>query len=235
LSQTPSSQDPIVSLRGVSKAFREGDKRHTVLKAVDLDVGEGSFVAVQGRSGSGKSTLLNIVSGIDLPDAGAVTVSGTHLDAIGEQERSMFRRRRIGFVFQFFNLLPTLTVEENILLPMQLNNLDGGPEAVATLLRRVDLEDRRGAFPDRLSGGEQQRVAIARALAHDPDILLADEPTGNLDVGIGRDVLALLLELARDRGKTLLVATHSHEVAGAADRILRIDNHALIDISKDDL
>lgn len=206
-----------------------------MLDAVDLDVAAGSFVTLLGRSGSGKSTLLNLVSGIDSPDAGSVTVGGTRLEAIGEQERSLFRRRRIGFVFQFFNLLPTLTVEENVLLPMQLNEMMGGRDEVSVLLRRVGLEDRRGAFPDRLSGGEQQRVAIARALAHDPDILLADEPTGNLDISIGRDILALLLELARDRGKTLLVATHSHEVAAAADRVLRIHEHALEQISKDEL
>ncbi len=225
----------MVALRGVSKSFVEGEQRHTVLDAVDLDVAEGSFVALLGRSGSGKSTLLNIVSGIDSPDQGRVTVAGIPLETIGEKERSLFRRRRIGFVFQFFNLLPTLTVEENVLLPIQLNGLDGGPETVASLLRRVGLDDRRNAFPDRLSGGEQQRVAIARALAHAPDILLADEPTGNLDVAIGRDLLALLLELARDHGKTLLVATHSHEVARAADRVLRIHEHGLKQISKDDL
>lgn len=225
----------MVSLRGVSKSFVEGEERHTVLDAVDLDVAEGSFVTLLGRSGSGKSTLLNLVSGIDSPDEGSVTVAGVPLEAIGEKERSLFRRRRIGFVFQFFNLLPTLTVEENVLLPIQLNELDAGTETVASLLARVGLADRRGAFPDRLSGGEQQRVAIARALAHDPDILLTDEPTGNLDVAIGRDILALLLELARDRGKTLLVATHSHEVAGAADRILRIHEHRLKQISRDEL
>ncbi len=242
MSLTNPSTDPAaggiahaISLRGVSKSFTEGETRHVVLDGVDLDVAPGSFVTLLGRSGSGKSTLLNLISGIDAPDSGSVVVAGRPLHQVSEQERSLFRRRHIGFVFQFFNLLPTLTVAENVLLPMQLNGLPGGTAAAAKLLDSVGLADRREAFPDRLSGGEQQRVAIARALAHDPEIVLADEPTGNLDIAIGRDILNLLLELARDRNKTLLVATHSHEVAGAADRVLRVHDHGLIQVSKDDL
>jgi len=226
---------PLVALRGVSKSFVEGETRHQVLKDVDLDIAEGSVVALLGRSGSGKSTLLNLVSGIDAPDTGSIMVAGTPLQAVGEHERSMFRRRHIGFVFQFFNLLPTLTVEENVLLPMQLNGLEVAGGAARRLLERVGLEDRAGTFPDRLSGGEQQRVAIARALAHDPEILLADEPTGNLDVALGRDILSLLLDLAHDRGKTMLVATHSHEVAATADRVMRLVDHAVVEISKAEL
>jgi len=226
---------PLVALRGVSKSFVEGETRHQVLKDVDLDIAEGSVVALLGRSGSGKSTLLNLVSGIDAPDTGSIMVAGTPLQAVGEHERSMFRRRHIGFVFQFFNLLPTLTVEENVLLPMQLNGLEVAGGAARRLLERVGLEDRAGTFPDRLSGGEQQRVAIARALAHDPEILLADEPTGNLDVALGRDILSLLLDLAHDRGKTLLMATHSHEVAATADRVMRLVDHAVVEISKAEL
>jgi putative ABC transport system ATP-binding protein len=229
-------QERVVSLRAVSKSFVEGEARHVVLDGVDLDIHRGEFVALLGRSGSGKSTLLNLISGIDVPDAGTITVAGTRLHLVGEQERSLFRRRHVGFVFQFFNLLPTLTVAENVILPMQLNDLaDAGADAALRLLGRVGLEARGDSFPDRLSGGEQQRVAIARALAHDPEILLADEPTGNLDVAIGRDILALLLEVAGDRGKTLLVATHSHEVAASADRVLRVIDHALVEISKDEL
>jgi len=226
---------PLVALRGVSKSFVEGETRHQVLKDVDLDIAEGSVVALLGRSGSGKSTLLNLISGIDAPDTGNIIVAGTPLQAVGEHERSMFRRRHIGFVFQFFNLLPTLTVEENVLLPMQLNGLEVAGGAARRLLERVGLEDRAGTFPDRLSGGEQQRVAIARALAHDPEILLADEPTGNLDVALGRDILSLLLDLAHDRGKTMLVATHSHEVAATADRVMRLVDHAVVEISKAEL
>ena len=233
----PNSQstDGLVSLRGVSKSFDEGEARHRVLENIDLDIEAGTFTAVLGRSGSGKSTLLNLISGIDAPDEGSVSVAGVSLDAISEQERSLFRRRHIGFVFQFFNLLPTLTVAENIELPRQLNRMNGSGTTASELLARVGLEDRADTFPDRLSGGEQQRVAIARALAHDPELLLADEPTGNLDVGIGRDILDLLLRLARDEGKTLLVATHSHEVATSADRVLRVIDHSLVEVPKDEL
>jgi putative ABC transport system ATP-binding protein len=228
---------PLIALRGISKSFVEGEARHRVLQEVDLDVRAGEFVALLGRSGSGKSTLLNLISGIDVPDSGSIEVSGTPLHRIGEQQRSLFRRRHIGIVFQFFNLLPTLTVAENVLLPMQLNGMDGNGAgaAVRRLLAGVGLEGRADSFPDRLSGGEQQRVAIARALAHDPELVLADEPTGNLDIAIGRDVLELLLGLARDRGKTLLVASHSHEVAAHADRVLRVIDHALVEVSRDEL
>ena len=227
--------DPLVVLHGVRKSFEEGETSHRVFDSVDLQIAAGSVVALLGRSGSGKSTLLNLISGIDVADAGEITVAGAQLHSIGEQGRSLFRRRHIGFVFQFFNLLPTLTVEENVRLPMQLNALDDDPAVARELLARVDLEGRSDTFPDRLSGGEQQRVAIARALAHDPEIILADEPTGNLDSAIGRDVLALLLDLARLRGKTLLIATHSHRVAVRADRVLRVQDHALVEICKDEL
>lgn len=222
-------------LRGVSKSFQEGDTSHQVFEGLDLQIARGSFVALLGRSGSGKSTLLNLISGIDVPDAGEITVAGTQLHRVGERGRSLFRRRHIGFIFQFFNLLPTLTVEENVRLPMQLNAMSDDAATARKLLARVGLESRADTFPDRLSGGEQQRVAVARALAHDAEILLADEPTGNLDAAIGRDILALLLDLARHRGKTMLMATHSHAVAAGADRVLRIHDHALVEISKDEL
>lgn len=225
-------QPPLVSLRGVSKTFVEGETRHPVLEGVELDIARGEFVVLLGRSGSGKSTLLNLISGIDVADSGSIDIAGTPLHVVGEQERSLFRRRHIGFVFQFFNLLPTLTVAENVCLPLQLNGLDEDTNKVTELLARIGLENRADSFPDRLSGGEQQRVAIARALAHDPDLILADEPTGNLDVAIGRDVLSLLEDLARKQGKTTLVATHSHEVAAAADRVLRVVDHALVEIPK---
>ncbi len=222
-------------MAGVTKSFIEGEVTHAVLDEVDLEVAAGEFITVLGRSGTGKSTLLNLISGIDLPDAGDITVRDQVINRLNEQHRTLFRRRHVGFVFQFFNLLPTLTVEENILLPLQLNGIERADERARDLLERVDLADRGTSFPDRLSGGEQQRVAIARALAHNPEILLADEPTGNLDADIGGDVMRLLGELAHDQNKILIAATHSHEVAGCADRVFRIVDHGLRAISKDEL
>ena len=226
---------PLIRLQRIAKSFVEGEMIHAVLDEVDLEVAAGEFIAVLGRSGTGKSTLLNLISGIDLPDAGDITVRDQVINRLNEQQRTLFRRRHVGFVFQFFNLLSTLTVEENVLLPLQLNGVERAIDRVHDLLERVDLADRGTSFPDRLSGGEQQRVAIARALAHDPEILLADEPTGNLDVDTGRDVMRLLDELAHDQNKILIVATHSHEVAGCADRAVRIVDHGLQPIAKGEL
>jgi putative ABC transport system ATP-binding protein len=216
-----------VQLRSVSKAFEEGDRRREVLRELSLDVAEGEVVALVGRSGSGKSTLLNIIAGIDQPSAGTITVDGQLVSALGERERTLYRRRRLGFVFQFFNLLPTLTVEENVLLPLELVGRGGERAQVARLLEAVGLGDRAAAFPDRLSGGEQQRVAVARALAHDPALVLADEPTGALDGDTGRTVLALLMDLARQKRRTVILVTHSQEVARAADRVLVLDSGRL--------
>jgi len=233
-STVPSTDPPLVELRAVSKGFREGDRRHVVLDGVDLRIPAGSFTVVLGRSGTGKSTLLNLVSGIDRPDAGEILVAGNALHDMPERQRTLFRRRHLGFVFQFFNLVPTLTVVENLLLPLELLHGSGPGERsdqrdrALQMLARVGLEDRADSFPDRLSGGEQQRVATARALVHDPDLLLADEPTGNLDPEIGTTVMALLDELVRSRGRTLLVATHSHELARRADRVLQIEDHRLV-------
>ena len=184
-----------------------------------------------GRSGSGKSTLLNLIAGIDRPTAGTVAVNGTDLTRLDEEARTRFRRRHIGFVFQFFNLIPLLTVEENLLLPLDLNgraDADGVTRARG-LLERVGLAGRGDSFPERLSGGEQQRVAIARALIHDPALILADEPTGNLDADTAAGVLDLLDALAREAGRTVLMATHSREVVGVADRIFAIQRGVLVE------
>jgi putative ABC transport system ATP-binding protein len=216
-----------VELRSVSKAYDEGERRREVLCDLTLDVADGEVVALVGRSGSGKSTLLNIIAGIDRPSAGTISVDGQQVSALSERERTLFRRRRLGFVFQFFNLLPTLTVEENVRLPLELVGRGGERAPVERLLAAVGLADRAGTFPDRLSGGEQQRVALARALAHDPALVLADEPTGALDSDTGRAVLALLLELARAKGRTVILVTHSQEVARAADRVLVLERGRL--------
>jgi putative ABC transport system ATP-binding protein len=221
-----------VELRSVSKAFEEGGRRREVLCDLSLVVAPGEVVALVGRSGSGKSTLLNVIAGIDRPSAGSIFVDGQLVSALGERERTLFRRHRLGFVFQAFNLLPTLTVEENVLLPLELVGRAREPSArtqVERLLAAVGLADRAGAFPDRLSGGEQQRVAVARALAHDPGLVLADEPTGALDGQTGQTVLELLLGLARDRKRSVMLVTHSREVARAADRVLVLDSGRLVE------
>lgn len=216
----------VAALRAVSitKSFVEGAVRRDVLRGADLLLERGRFGALLGRSGAGKSTLLNVLSGIDVPDAGRVEIDGIELSALGEEDRTAFRRRHLGFVFQAFNLIPTLSVVENVALPLTLN---GSATAHAIrrageLLDRVGLADRRSAYPDRLSGGEQQRVAIVRALAHEPTLLLADEPTGNLDWETGRSVMDLLHGLVREFGVTMLVVTHDHDLLAASDAVWRL-------------
>jgi putative ABC transport system ATP-binding protein len=217
---------PIVRLVRVSKDYREGEEVRHVLRETSAELVEGELVAIRGRSGSGKSTLLNLVAGIDLPTAGEVWVGGTCLSRLGRGERTLFRRDNLGFVFQFFNLIPTLTVLENVQLPAELGGRSAEEAAARArvLLAEVGLAGRESTFPDRLSGGEQQRVAIARALVQDPRLLLADEPTGNLDDATGRSVMALLDRMTRGAGRTLLLVTHSPQVAAAADRVLAIDD-----------
>src|ERR671923_2238498 len=185
---------PALELRKVSKSYREGDTERVVLREVSVTLASGEIAVIVGRSGSGKSTLLNVIAGIDRPTSGTVVVDGPDLTAPGEHMRTLFRRRHIGFVFQFFNLIPLLTVEENLLLPLDLNNRADakGVARVRELLDRVGLGGRGDSYPERLSGGEQQRVAIARALIHDPALILADEPTGNLDAETAAGVLDLL-------------------------------------------
>ena len=215
---------PFVRLQGLSKAYQEGDRQRVVLQNASAEFHRGEFIALLGRSGSGKSTLLNVVSGIDRPDSGQVWIGGQELTSMSERDRTLFRRRHIGFVFQFFNLIPTLTVMENVTLPVELNG--ASPKAARQqadpLLHAVGLLERAGAYPDKLSGGEQQRIAIARALVHDPQLVLADEPTGNLDEDTGESVLALLDRLTRQAGKNLLMVTHSPESATWSDRVYHL-------------
>ena len=219
---------PSIELIGVNKSYEEGGRTHQVLTDTSVSIAGGERVAILGPSGSGKSTFLNLVSGIDLPDSGTVRVGGTDIGALRERDRTLFRRERVGFVFQFFNLMPTLTVLENLLLPLELTGSTQGEARARELLEAVELGDRAGAFPDRLSGGEQQRVAIARALIHGPGLLLADEPTGNLDQDTGALVVRLLEELVADAGATLVIVTHSRELAGRMDRVLHVDHGKLV-------
>ncbi len=203
---------------------------HRVLDGVDAEFLKGEAVALRGRSGSGKSTLLNLISGIDRPDDGEVVVDGVAITALTERERTLYRRRHIGFVYQAFNLVPTLSVADNVRLVLELNGADKREASlrVGEMLEAVGLADRAGSFPDLLSGGEQQRVAIARALAHRPMLLLADEPTGNLDDTSAELVLELLGRLVRHSGGTLLIATHSATVASICHRSIELRDGRLL-------
>lgn len=218
------TSDTYVRLTNLTRSFHEGEQLHAVLQALDATFVRGEKVALRGRSGSGKSTLLNLVSGIDVPDDGEVEIDGHLITAMSERDRTLFRRKHIGFVYQAFNLVPTLTVADNVRLVLELNAIKGPVAAkrIATLLNQVGLADRSSSYPDLLSGGEQQRVAIARALAHGPSLVLADEPTGNLDDKTADDVLQMLDELVRDAGGTMIVATHSAKVASHCDRVLEL-------------
>jgi putative ABC transport system ATP-binding protein len=223
------SNEALIQIRGVSKAYEEGGRARVVLDAVDLDIVRGEFLVMLGKSGSGKSTLLNLISGIDHPDSGTITIAGTNITALNERDQTLFRRDHIGIIFQFFNLIPTLTVLENVTLPCELRGVrKDAADKGRDLLQRVGLANRAAAFPDKLSGGEQQRVAIARALIAEPTLVLADEPTGNLDEETGQSVLSLLLELTRYVGKTLLMATHNPEIVSLADRVCRIHDGKLL-------
>ncbi len=217
----------IVHIENLSKTYEEGGKMRRVLDTVALDIAKGEFFVMLGKSGSGKSTLLNLISGIDKadnPKSTQIVVGDTNITTLDETTLTRFRRDHIGIVFQFFNLIPTLTILENVTLPLELRGQKRRlvEKKGRALLERVGLVDRAHAFPDKLSGGEQQRVAIARALLHEPMLVLADEPTGNLDEETGERILSLLLELTRDAGKTLIMATHSPEIVPLADRVCRI-------------
>jgi putative ABC transport system ATP-binding protein len=225
---------PLLEIRDLSRSYVEGGTTREVLRGASARVGRGELAVLLGRSGSGKSTLLNLLAGIDLPSAGEVRIDGVPLSHLGERQRTLFRRDHIGFVFQFFNLIPTLTVEENLLLPLELKSRIGPAERrrALALLDEVRLADRAASFPDRLSGGEQQRLAVARALVHDPLLVLADEPTGNLDLETGLEVLDLLDRLTRREGKTMVMVTHSEEVVGIADRVFRIESCRLVETTR---
>jgi putative ABC transport system ATP-binding protein len=220
----------LVRLRGLTKQYEEGGVSRAVLQRVDVDFHEGDFVVLLGKSGSGKSTLLNLIAGIDTASAGEVWLRASCITTLTEPALTYFRRDHIGFIFQFFNLIPTLTAMENVALSYELRGRPrrDAEKAAYALLERVRLTHRANAYPDKLSGGEQQRVAIARALIHQPDLILADEPTGNLDEDTGKAVLDLLLELTRGAGKTLIMATHNPEVVSYADVVYHIHEGRLV-------
>jgi putative ABC transport system ATP-binding protein len=220
----------VLTLDSVSRSFGAGVHRRSVLDRVSVSIAAASETAIIGRSGCGKSTLLNLISGIDRPDSGRVIFDGVDLGALAEPARTVFRRRRVGFVYQFFNLLPTLNVEENVRLVLSLDGV-GAAQArrrSRAMLERVGLGDRLQSPVDVLSGGEQQRVALARALVHNPALLLADEPTGNLDEVTAAQLAPLLRELARERGATVVLVTHDRQLAAGADRRLTLRDGQLL-------
>jgi len=221
-------QEPIISLVDVRKAYQAGRRQVQALDGIDLSITHGEWVAILGPSGCGKSTLLNLLSGIDRASSGEVNVLNSDLTTMSEERIARWRGRSIGIVFQFFQLMPTLTALENVMLPMQINARSSRNSRAQALLERVGIADLAGNFPNELSGGEQQRVAIARALANDPPILLADEPTGNLDSASGQLVLRLLEETWRD-GTTLILVTHDVNVAAYASRVITMRDGAIVE------
>jgi len=218
-----------ITLNHINKSYQEGLIRHAILSDITIDFPTGQFSVILGKSGSGKSTILNLIGGIDLPDSGSISIGDSQITPMSDRDRTLFRRKNIGFVFQFFNLIPTLTVLENVCLISELDKKDKKEtiDRSIGILDQVGLADRQNTMPDRLSGGEQQRVAIARALAHDPPIILADEPTGNLDEKTGHITMELLNDLIKNSGKTLIIATHSADVLKYADRIYQIKDKQL--------
>ncbi len=223
--------EPVIELSDVHKVYPDAQHERAVLGGINATFRRGEFVAILGRSGSGKSTLLNLLGGIDLPSSGDIRFNGLSISNLDERRRTLFRREHVGFVFQFFNLIPTLTVFENLLFTLDLNGVDRAraQRRVEELLAQLGLSDRGDSFPDRLSGGEQQRIAVARAVAHRPSLVLADEPTGNLDRDTERDVLALLRAMPKRDHTTVIAATHSPEVASCADRVVHLRDGTLND------
>jgi putative ABC transport system ATP-binding protein len=219
-----------LELQGLHKSYFDGSGDHHILKGADLNVEKGETVAILGSSGSGKSTLLNLIAGIDLPDQGEVRIDGKSLGQMSEKNRTLLRRRNMGFVFQSFNLIPTLNVYENLMLPLELNQISKNSGIIKQMLEALGLKGREESHPDRLSGGEQQRVAIARALMHQPSLLLADEPTGNLDAETSQETLKLINNLVHRSRTTMIMATHSQDVIEWVDRVLGIEDGKLIEL-----
>ena len=219
-----------LELQGLYKSYFDGSGDHHILKGADLKIEKGETIAILGSSGSGKATLLNLIAGIDLPDQGEVRIDGKSLGQMSEKNRTLLRRRTMGFVFQSFNLIPTLNVYENLMLPLELNQISKNSGIISQMLEALGLKGREESHPDRLSGGEQQRVAIARALMHQPSLLLADEPTGNLDAETSQETLKLINHLVHRSRTTMIMATHSQEVIEWVDRVLGIEDGKLIEL-----
>lgn len=218
----------ILKVSGLTKIYGKGENSVEALKDANLSINEGEFVAVIGASGSGKSTMLHLLGGLDIPTSGKVIIKGEDLYGLKEEKRALFRRRHIGFVFQSFNLMPVLTVEENIALPMIMDNVDMDKKYLEELLELLNLKERRKHLPSQISGGQQQRVAIGRALAYKPAILFADEPTGNLDSKNSKEVIELLKASAKKYNQTLIIITHDMNIASQAERVIHIEDGKII-------
>jgi len=222
-------KDRFIELIDVTKTYYQGNNPVVALDHLNLRISRGELLGVTGKSGCGKSTLINMIGGLDSPDQGEVRVDGEDITRMDDYQLTLFRRNRVGIIFQFFNLLPILSVEENIGLPhLLMGNSNPPGDKIDRLLREMDLSQRRHHKPHELSGGEMQRVAICRALINDPELILADEPTGNLDSASGKDVLEILRRLREEQGKTILLVTHSQEGAVIADRVIRMSDGKLL-------
>ena len=217
---------PVLRLERLTKQFYEGVLQRAIFSDINLDILSGQFSILTGPSGSGKSTLLNLISGIEPPTSGKIIVDGIELTALSEKRRTLFRRHQVGMVFQSFNLIPTLSVSENLMLPLDLTGVSRKEAKLRVIetLDRVGLADRSNSFPEQLSGGEQQRVAITRALVHDPTLVLADEPTGNLDSDNAHQIMGIFKNLVKDESKTLIVVTHRSDMEPLADRVFHLED-----------
>ena len=218
----------MLEARDLTKEYQSGDRRLSVLRDVSFTVPDGAFVAIVGPSGSGKTTLLGLLAGLDVPSRGTVVLDGADMSRMSEDQRARLRGEKVGFVFQSFQLIPTLTALENVQIPLELRGEDGAPARSRELLTRVGLGDRAHHFPNQLSGGEQQRVAIARAFSNSPKLLFADEPTGNLDTGTGAHIVELLEQLNRESGTTIILVTHDLTLAHRAQRIIRLADGVVV-------
>ena len=214
----------ILEIKNLCKVYGEGETRVDALKNISFDVDQGEFVAVVGPSGSGKSTLLHILGGVDIPTSGVVRIAGTDIGKLDENKLAIFRRRQIGLIYQFYNLIPILNVEENLTLPILLDGKKPDQKLLEDLVEKLGLSERRSHLPNQLSGGQQQRVSIGRALMNHPALLLADEPTGNLDTENSKEIIALLRKFNRENNQTVIIITHDERIALAADRVITIED-----------
>lgn len=218
----------ILKTAGLEKTYGKGDNAVHALRGIDITINKGEFVAIVGTSGSGKSTLLHMLGGLDRPTSGTVTIDGKDIFSLKDEELTIFRRRKIGFIFQSFNLVPVMTVYENIVLPIELDGNVADKAFIDEIISTLGLSEKVNAYPNQLSGGQQQRVAIARALASAPALILADEPTGNLDSRTSQDVLGLLKVIGESYSQTIIMITHNEEIAQMADRIIRIEDGLVV-------